>query len=46
MGKDLEENYQIRNVLISLDDYMTILWGFLFSKDESKKEELKKLMRN
>ena len=42
MGKDIEENYQIRNVLMAFDDYMTPIWGALFSKDESKKEELKK----
>ena len=42
MGKDIEENYQIRNVLMAFDDYMTPIWGAMFSKDESKKEELKK----
>ena len=42
MGKDPEENYQIRNVLMAFDDYMTPIWGAMFNKDESKKEELKK----
>jgi hypothetical protein len=39
------ENYQIRNILMTLDEYMITIWGALFYKDESKKEDLKKLMR-
>ena len=42
MGKDPEENYQIRNVLFAFDDYMTPIWQAMFNPDESKKAELKK----
>jgi len=42
MGKDPEENYQIRNVLMAFDDYMSPIWMALFNPDESKKAELKK----
>ena len=42
MGKDAEENYQIRNVLMAFDDYMTPIWAALFCKDEAKKPELQK----
>ena len=42
MGKDPEENYQIRNVLMAFEDYMTPIWQALFNPDESKKAELKK----
>ena len=43
MGKDPEENYQIRNILMTLDEYMITIWGALFYKDESKKEDLKNM---
>ena len=42
MGKDVEENYQITNVLMAFEDYMTPIWQALFNPDESKKAELKK----
>ena len=42
MGKDPEENYQIRNVLFAFDDYMTPIWQAMFNPDEAKKAELKK----
>ena len=42
MGKDAEENYQIRNVLMAFDDYMAPIWAALFCKDEAKKHELQK----
>ena len=42
MGKDAEENYQIRNVLFAFDDYMTPIWQAMFNPDEAKKAELKK----
>ena len=42
MGKDAEENYQIRNVLFAFDDYMTPIWQAMFNPDETKKAELKK----
>ena len=42
MGKDAEENYQIRNVLMAFDDYMAPIWAALFCKDEAKKPELQK----
>ena len=45
MGKDPEETYQIRNILMTLDEYMITIWGALFYKDESKKDDIKKLMR-
>jgi glutathione S-transferase len=39
MGKDPEENYQIRNVLMAFDDYMTPIWKALFNTDQKQKEE-------
>ena len=42
MGKDVEENYQIRNVLMAFDDYMGPIWAAQFCPDEAKKAELKK----
>ena len=39
MGKDPEENYQIRNVLMAFDDYMTPIWKALFNPDQKQKEE-------
>ena len=41
MGKDPEENYQIRNVLMAFDDFMDPIWGAMFAP-EDKKPELKK----
>ena len=43
MGKDAEENYQIRNVLFAFEDYMPPIWQANFNPDESKKAELKKV---
>jgi len=42
LGKDVEENYQINNLLISADDYTKVARDFFNCKDESKKPELKK----
>ena len=42
MGKDKEENYQIRSLLFAVDDYTIEIWKALFSPDESKKPELLK----
>ena len=42
MGKDIEENYQIRNLLFAIDDYNGEIWKALFSQDEAKKPELLK----
>jgi glutathione S-transferase len=42
MGKDIEENYQIRSLLFAIDDYNMEIWKALFSKDEAKKPELLK----
>ena len=42
MGKDKEENYQIRSLLFAVDDYTIEIWKALFSLDESKKPELLK----
>ena len=42
MGKDPEEDYQIRNVLFAFEDYMIPIGKAIFSPDESKKDELKK----
>ena len=42
MGNNAEENYQITNLLMTFDDFMTPIFGWMFCKDESKKEELYK----
>ena len=42
MGKDKEENYQIRSLLFAVDDYTIDIWKALFSLDEAKKPELLK----
>ena len=42
MGKDIEENYQIRSLLFAIDDYNMEIWKAMFSKDEAKKPELLK----
>ena len=42
MGKNSEENYQITNLLMTFNDFMVPCFGYLFCKDESKKEELRK----
>ena len=42
MGKDLEENYQITNVLMCFDDFMKPIWESMFAP-EDKKPELKKI---
>ena len=40
MGKDIEENYQIRSLLFACDDFTVPIWRALFSQDEAKKQEL------
>ena len=40
MGKDIEENYQIRSLLFAIDDYNMDIWKAMFSQDEAKKPEL------
>ena len=40
MGKDIEENYQIRSLLFAVDDYTVEIWKAMFSPDEAKKPEL------
>ena len=42
MGKDAEENYIIYNLLMTFDDFMGPIWGYMFCKDEAKKADLKK----
>ena len=42
MGKNTEENYQIYNLLMTFDDFMGPIFGYMFCADESKKPELKK----
>ena len=42
MGSNAEENYQITNLLMTFDDFMGPIFGYMFCQDESKKEELKK----
>ena len=42
MGKDAEENYQIVNLLMTIEDIYTAAKDFFISQDESKKEEFKK----
>ena len=42
MGKDPEENYQIRNILFAFEDYLPPIQQANFNPYESKKDELKK----
>ena len=42
MGKDPEENYQIVNLLMTLDDFYKAAIDFFLCKDESKKPEFQK----
>ena len=42
MGKDAEENYQIVNLLMTLDDFYKAAMDFFRCKDESKKPEFQK----
>ena len=42
MGKNAEENYQITNLLMTFDDFMGPIFGYMFCKDESKLEEMHK----
>ena len=42
MGKNIEENYQIRSLLFAHDDYTIEIWKALFSPDEAKKQEMVK----
>ena len=42
MGKDPEENYQIVNLLMTLDDFYKTAIDFFLCKDESKKPEFQK----
>ena len=42
MGKDPEENYQIVNLLMTLDDFYKVAIDFFHCKDESKKPEFQK----
>ena len=42
MGKDAEENYQIVNLLMTLDDISKAGRDYFVCTDESKKEELRK----
>ena len=37
MGKDPEENYQIRNVLMTFEDFMPPIWKALFNPDQKQK---------
>ena len=41
MGKNTEENYQIYNLLMTFDDFMGPIFGYMFCADESKKADLK-----
>ena len=42
LGKNVEENYQINNLLMTFDDFMGPIFKWFFCPDESKKVELKK----
>ena len=42
MGKDAEENYQISNLLMTLDDIGKVNKEYKFCTDDSKKADLKK----
>ena len=46
MGKNIEENYQIRNILFAIDDYNLDIYKALFSEDKSKIPELLKACEN
>ena len=43
MGKNAEENYQITNLLMTFDDFMGPCFAYMFCKDESKMEEMRKV---
>ena len=43
LGKDVEENYQINNLLMTIDDIGKPLYDIFRCTDESKKPELKKI---
>lgn len=40
MGKNSEENYQIINLLMTFDDFMSLVFGVIFCPDEAKKKDL------
>ena len=42
LGKDVEENYQIINLLMTIDEYGKTFYEFFRCTDESKKPKLKK----
>ena len=42
MGKNPEENYQIANLLMTLDDFYAVAINYFKCTDESKKEEFQK----
>ena len=42
LGKDVEENYQINNLLLTTDDFAPLIFQLVFCKDEVKKAELKR----
>ena len=43
LGKDAEENYNIINLLMTFDDFLTVFKNYIMCPEESKKNELKKL---
>ena len=42
MGKDIEENYQITNLLFSFDDFTVDIWYTFLIEDEAKRNEVLK----
>ncbi len=42
MGKDIEENYQITNLLFSFDDFTVDIWYAFLIEDEAKRNEVLK----
>ena len=44
MGKDAEENYQIYNLLMTFEDFLTKFKEYIMCHDENKKEGLKKML--
>ena len=46
LGKNPEENYEILNVLMAYDDYMTPIWNALLCQDQEKRKELLKAAEN
>lgn len=40
LGKNVEENYEINNILFATEDYLSAIFKIWHSEDESKKKNL------